>query len=104
MRNMEDLETMFISARHAKMNTNNHIREQKEFYRKEAIDFLNKYNFNKVISKACEERCFSIPPIQIKERELAYAVGDVLDTLGYMVRVKIINGIYSIDVHWNNGE
>ena len=104
MENMEDLETMFISARHAKINTDNYIREREEIYRNKAIDFLNKYNFNKVITKACEERCFSIPSIQIEERELAYAVGDVLNTLGYMVRVKIINGIYSIDIHWNNRE
>ena len=30
MKNMENLEEMFISARHAKINTKNHIREQEE--------------------------------------------------------------------------
>ena len=44
MRNMENLEEVFISARHAKMNTNNHIREREELYQKKAIDFLNNEN------------------------------------------------------------
>ena len=101
MENMEDLETMFISARHAKINTNNYIREREEIYRNKAIDFLNKYNFNKVITKACEERRFSISPISVEERELAYAVRDVLAVLGYTARVNMINSTYNINVNWN---
>ena len=101
MENMEDLETMFISAKHAKINTNNYIHEREELYRNKAIDFLNKYNFNKVITKACEERRFSISPIPIEERELAYAVRDVLAVLGYTARVNMLNGTYSVNVNWN---
>ena len=100
MENMEDLETIFISAKNAKINTNNYIHEREEFYRNKAIDFLTKYNFNKVITKACEDRLFSIPPIQIEERELAYAVRDILDTLGYIVKVNMFNNIYSVNVKW----
>ena len=101
MRNMENLEEMFTSARAAKMNTNNHIREREELYQKKAIDFLDKYHFNEVITKACEERRFSISPISIEERELAYAVRDVLAVLGYTVKVNILNGTYSVNVNWN---
>ena len=102
MESMEDLETMFISAKNAKINTNNYIREREEFYRNKAIDFSNKYNFNKVITKACEDRLFSIPSIQIEEKELAYAVKDILDTLGYITKVNILNSIYSVNVRWNS--
>ena len=101
MRNMENLEEMFTSARAAKINTNNYIREREETYRNKAIDFLNKYSFNKVITKACEERRFSISPISIEERELAYAVRDVLAVLGYTVRVNMLNGTYNVNVNWN---
>ena len=101
MRNMENLEEMFISARCAKVITNNHIREREELYEKKAIDFLNKYNFNEVIAKACEERRFSISPIQIEEKELAYAVRDILDTLGYIAKVIMLNSVYSVNVKWN---
>ena len=97
---MEGLETMFISAKNAKLNTNNYIREREEIYRNKAIDFLNEYNFNEVITKACEERRFSISPIPIEERELAYAVRDVLSTLGYSTKVNKFNNVYSIDVKW----
>ena len=92
---MEGLETMFISAKNAKLNTNNYIREREEIYRNKAIDFLNKYNFNKVITKACEERRFSISPIPIEERELAYAVRDDLSTLGYSTKVNKFSGYSS---------
>lgn len=100
MKNMEDLETMFISAKNAKINTNNYIHEREELYRNKAIDFLNKYNFNKVITKACEERRFSIPPIQIEESTLAYAVRDVLFSLGYTTRVNKLNNTYNINIDW----
>ena len=99
---MENLEEVFISARHAKMNTNNHIREREELYQKKAIDFLNKYNFNEVVAKACEERRFFIPSIKVEERELAYAITNILVTLGYSAKVEMFSGIYSINVHWNN--
>ena len=101
MKNMENLEEMFTSARAAKINTDNHIREREELYQKKAIDFLNKYNFNEVVAKACEERHFSISPIQIEERELAYAVRDILDTLGYIAKVIMLNSVYSININWN---
>lgn len=100
MRNMENLEEMFTSARAAKMNTNNHIREREELYQKKAIDFLDKYHFNEVIAKACEERRFFISPIQIEERELAYAVRDILSTLGYVTKINNFNNVYSIDIRW----
>lgn len=101
MKNMENLEEMFISARRAKMNTNNHIREQEEFYQKKAIDFLNKYNFNQVVLKACEERTFFISPVQIEEKELAYAIRSVLLKLGYNVKVNnMLDNTYSISVNW----
>ena len=100
MKNMENLEEMFTSARAAKMNTNNHIREREELYQKKAINFLNKYNFNEVITKACEERRFYISPIQIEERELAYAVRDILSTLGYATKINKFNNVYSIDIRW----
>ena len=100
MRNMENLEEMFISARHAKINTNNHIREQEELYRKKAIDFLNKYNFNEVVAKACEERRFSISPIRFEDRELAYTVREVLSELGYTIKINNFNNVYNIDVSW----
>ena len=100
MRNMENLEEMFISARHAKINTNNHIREQEELYRKKAIDFLNKYNFNEVVAKACEERRFSISPIRFEDRELAYTVREVLSELGYTIKINKFNNVYNIDVSW----
>lgn len=102
MKNMENLEEMFISARCAKINTNNYIREREKFYQDEAIDFLNEYNFNEVITKACEERRFSISPIPIKEKELAYAVRDVLVVLGYTARAITFNGTYSVNVNWNS--
>ena len=96
---MEDLEEMFIPARYA----NNYIREQEEFYQKKAIDFLNKYNFNQVVEKACEKRCFSIPPIQIEEKELAYAIRDILVKLGYNVKVNnMLDSMYSISVNWSS--
>ena len=99
---MENLEEMFISARAAKVITNNHIREQEELYQKKAIDFLNKYNFNEIVAKACEERRFSIPPIQVMERTLAYAMRDVLIKLGYNVKVNnALSSVYSIDVNWS---
>ena len=101
MKNMENLEEIFISARCAKVITNNHIREREELYEKKAIDFLNKYNFNEVIAKACEERRFSIPPIQIEEDNLAYAVRNALSTLGYTVKIKKFNNTYNIDINWN---
>ena len=101
MRNMENLEEMFTSARAAKINTNNHIREQEELYQKKAIDFLDKYHFNEVVAKACEERRFSISPIPIEERELAYAVRDVLAVLGYTVKINMLNSTYSVNVNWN---
>ena len=97
---MENLEEMFISARCAKVITNNHIREREELYEKKAIDFLNKYNFNEVIAKACEERRFSIPPIQIEEDNLAYAVRDVLSTLGYTVKIDKFNNTYNLNISW----
>ena len=100
MKNMENLEEMFISARHAKINTNNHIREQEELYRKKAIDFLNKYNFNEVVAKACEERRFSISPIRFEDRELAYTVREVLSELGYTIKINKFNNVYNIDVSW----
>lgn len=101
MKNMENLEEIFTSARAAKVLTNNHIREQEEFYQKKAIDFLNKYNFNQVVSKACEERTFFISPIQIEEKELAYAIRNVLLKLGYNVKVNNkLDNIYSISVNW----
>ena len=100
MRNMENLEGMFTSARAAKINTNNYIREREELYQKKAIDFLNKYNFNEVVAKACEERHFSISPIRFEESTLAYAVRDVLSTLGYSTKVNKFNNVYSIDVKW----
>ena len=100
MKNMENLEEMFTSARAAKINTNNYIREREELYQKKAIDFLNKYNFNEVVAKACEERRFSISPIQIEERELAYAVRDILSTLGYATKINKFNNVYSIDIRW----
>ena len=99
---MENLEEMFTSARAAKMNTDNHIHEREELYQKKAIDFLDKYHFNKVITKACEERRFSISPIPIKEKELAYAVRDVLVVLGYTARAITFNGTYSVNVNWNS--
>lgn len=97
---MENLEEMFISADCAKIRTNNHIREQEELYEKKAIDFLNKYNFNEVIAKACKDRCFSIPPIQIEEDNLAYAVREALSALGYIVKMKKFNNTHSIDISW----
>ena len=100
MRNMENLKEMFISARRAKINTNNHIREQEELYRKKAIDFLNKYNFNEVVAKACEERRFSISPIRFEDRELAYTVREVLSELGYTIKINKFNNVYNIDVSW----
>ena len=100
MRNMENLEEMFISARHAKINTNNHIREQEELYRKKAIDFLNQYNFNEVVAKACEERRFSISPIRFEDRKLAYTVREVLSELGYTIKINKFNNVYNIDVSW----
>lgn len=100
MKNMENLEEMFTSARAAKINTNNHIREQEELYRKKAIDFLNKYNFNEVVAKACEERRFSISPIRFEDRELAYTVREVLSELGYTIKINNFNNVYSIDVKW----
>lgn len=101
MKNMENLEEMFTSARIAKINTNNYIREREELYQKKAIDFLNKYNFNEVVAKACEERRFSISPIPIEEKELAYAVRDVLTVLDYRVKVIMLNSTYSVNVNWN---
>lgn len=99
---MEDLETMFISARHAKINTNNYVREREELYQKKAIDFLNKYNFNKVISKTCEERCFSIPPIEVgSDRELACAIRDLLRELGYTVQTSVNCALYRVYVSWD---
>ena len=56
MRNMENLEEMFTSARAAKMNTDNHIREREELYQKKAIDFLKVYNFNEVVANLYQER------------------------------------------------
>ena len=100
MKNMENLEEMFTSARAAKINTNNHIREQEELYRKKAIDFLNKYNFNEVVAKACEERRFSISPIRFEDRELAYTVREVLSELGYTIKINKFNDVYNIDVSW----
>ena len=100
MKNMENLEEMFTSARAAKMNTNNHIREREELYRKKAIDFLNKYNFNEVVAKACEERRFSISPIRFEDRELAYTVREVLSELGYTIKINKFNNVYNIDVSW----
>ena len=98
--NMENLEEMFISARHAKVITNNHIREQEELYQKKAIDFLKVYNFNEVVAKACEKRQFSISPIPFKESALAYAVRDVLSTLGYTVKVDKFNNTYNLNISW----
>ena len=99
---MEDLETMFISARHAKINTNNYIHEREEFYQKKAIDFLNKYNVNKVISKACEDRLFSIPPIEVgPDRELTCAIKDLLRELGYTVKTTVNGDSYSVYISWN---
>ena len=100
MRNMENLEEMFTSARAAKINTNNHIREQEELYRKKAINFLNKYNFNEVVAKACEERRFSISPIRFEDRELAYTVREILSELGYTIKINKFNNVYNIDVSW----
>lgn len=100
MKSMENLEEMFTSARAAKMNTNNHIREREKLYQKKAIDFLNKYNFNEVVAKACEERRFSISPIRFEESTLAYAVRDVLSTLGYTTKVNKFNNVYNIDISW----
>lgn len=100
MKNMENLEEMFTSARAAKINTNNHIREQEELYRKKAIDFLNKYNFNNVVAKACEERRFSISPIRFEDRKLAYTVREVLSELGYTIKINNFNNVYNIDVSW----
>ena len=101
MRNMENLEEMFTSARAAKMNTDNHIREREELYQKKAIDFLDKYHFNEMVAKACEERRFSIAPIRFEESTLAYAVRDVLAVLGYTVKVNILNSTYNVNVNWN---
>ena len=100
MKNMENLEEMFTSARAAKMNTDNHIREREELYQKKAIDFLNKYNFNEVVAKACEERRFSISPIRFEESALAYAVRDVLSMLGYTTKINNFNNVYNIDISW----
>ena len=102
MNNMENLEEMFISARHAKINTNNYIHEREELYQKRAIDFLNKYNFNKVITKACEDRLFSIPPIEIgPDRELTCALKDLLRKLGYTVKTTVNGDSYRVYISWN---
>ena len=102
MNNMENLEEMFISARHAKINTNNYIHEQEELYQKKAIDFLNKYNVNKVISKACEDRLFSIPPIEVgPDRELTCAIKDLLRELGYTVKTTVNGDSYRVYISWN---
>lgn len=63
MENMKNIEKLFVSARSAKVSTNDYIREQENFYQNKAIDFLDKYGFNVVVAKACEERRFSISPI-----------------------------------------
>lgn len=100
---MEDLEAMFISARHAKIRTMNYIHEREKLYEKKAIDFLNEYNFNGVVEKACcKDRYFSIPPIQIEERELAYAVREVLSALGYTTKINKFNNTYNIDISWTD--
>ena len=102
MKNMENLEEMFTSARDAKINTNNYIHEREELYRNKAIDFLNKYNFNKVITKACEDRLFSIPPIEIgPDRELTCALKDLLRELGYTVKTTVNGDSYRVYISWN---
>ena len=102
MKNMENLEEIFISARHAKVITNNHIREREELYQKKAIDFLNEYNFNEVVAKACEDKLFSIPPIEIgPDRELTCALKDLLRKLGYTVKTTVNGDSYRVDISWN---
>lgn len=99
---MENLEEMFTSARCAKIRTDNYIREREKFYQDEAIDFLNKYNFNEVVAKACEERRFSIPPIEIgPDRELTCAIKELLRKLGYTVKTTINCDSYEVYVSWD---
>ena len=48
----------------------------------------------------CEERRFSISPIRFEESTLAYAVRDVLSTLGYTVKVDKFNNTYNLNISW----
>ena len=102
MKNMENLEEIFTSARVAKIRTNHYIHEQEELYKKKAIDFLNKYNFNKIVEKACEDKLFSIPPIEIgPDRELTCALKDLLRGLGYTVKTTVNGDSYRVYISWN---
>ena len=103
MKNMENLEEMFISAKVAKIRTNHYIHEQEELYKKKAIDFLNKYNFNEIVEKACcKDKLFSISPIEVgPDKELTCAIRDLLRELGYTVKTTVNGDSYRVYVSWD---
>lgn len=97
----KSIEDIFIAARTAKVKTDIWIREQEKTYREKAIEFLNTYNFNEEIEKACREMCRTIPSIKMgRDRQLAYAVRDLLSELGYSAKVAMFCDYYQIDVNW----
>lgn len=97
----KNVEDIFIPARFAKVKTDRRIREQEKSYHEKAINFLNDYNFNEEIEKACQEMCRTIPSIKVgSDRQLAYAIRDLLSQLGYSAKVALAFDCYQIDVNW----
>lgn len=95
------IEDIFITAKIAKVKTDILVREQERTYREKAIEFLNTYNFNEKIEKACREMSRTIPSIKIgQDRQLAYAVRNLLAELGYSAKVIIFCDCYQIEVNW----
>ena len=99
---MENLEEMFIPAEVAKTKTENSFQKREEVNREKAINFLKECNFNKIIEEACEKSYYYVPSIIIgSDKKLAYAVRDLLCSLGYRTEVFSDKQLFEIYINWS---
>lgn len=98
---MENLEEMFIPAEVAKTKTENSFQKREEINREKAINFLKECNFNKIIEEACEKSYYYIQNLQVgSDISLAYAVKELLHSLGYKAEVFSKRKPYEIYINW----